>query len=255
MQSETPTHQVPGQSAGIIPKTDAKRVQRAQKITRSTLIGRFYKASPSMTADDQPSSDKHPLTRRVQQAHAAQPVQSRDTPTKHTDSKHHAAAQRIVKKHTKASVKRKHLTSYATTAVVVLLLGGYVAYLNIPSISMKVAANRAGFAASMPHAPSGYRFSGPIAYSPGQVVVSFRSNTDERRFSLTQQPTNWDSLALLENHVLRQSSDYTTYQDRGLTIYVHGSDAAWVSDGKMYTINGQQARLGIDQILGIAASM
>lgn len=247
--------EVPDTRAGIIPKTDKTRVKRAQKIPRSTVIGRFY---PNAATTKEAEASQHPLTQHVKKTHTknVQPKQQRPTTKQPTKNHTHAAAERIVKAHTKTHAKRRRLSGYVTTAAVVLLLGGYVAYLNIPDISMRVAANRAGFAASMPHTPSGYRLSGPIAYSPGQVVVNFNSNTDDRRFSVKQQPTSWDSLALLENYVAQQSDTHATYQDRGLTIYVYdGGNAAWVSDGKMYTVEGKNAQLAINQILDIAASM
>lgn len=247
--------EVPDTRAGIIPKTDKTRVKRVQNIPRSTVIGRFY---PNATPAKEAEASQHPLTQHVKKTHAknVQPKQQRSATKRPAQNPTHAAAERIVKAHTKAHTKRRRLRGYVTTAAVVLLLGGYVAYLNIPGISMRVAANRAGFAASMPHTPSGYRLSGPIAYSPGQVVVNFNSNTDDRRFSVKQQPTSWDSLALLENYVAQQSDTHATYQDRGLTIYVYdGGNAAWVSDGKMYTVEGKNAQLAINQILDIAASM
>jgi hypothetical protein len=122
---------------------------------------------------------------------------------------------------------------------------------------MKVAANRAGFAATMPsYQPSGYSLSGPIAYSPGQVTVNFASNSDDRKFSLRQQPTTWDSDALLENYVTKQSDNYLTYQDQGLSIYIFdGTSAAWVNGQKMYIIDGSSSQLDTDQILKLATSI
>ncbi len=122
---------------------------------------------------------------------------------------------------------------------------------------MKVAAHRAGFAAALPgYKPAGYSLSGPIAYSPGQVTINFGSNTDSRRFSLKQQPTTWDSTALLENYVTKQTPNYLTYQDRGLTIYIfNGSSAAWVNGGMMYQLEGKNSQLDTDQLLKLATSV
>lgn len=230
----------------VFAKTDTKRAERAQSISRSAAIERFHTAK--MTTHSVSNEVKPPTKPKKHNADQTSAVVSHNI---------HTSAQRAVQSHKKSQTKppRKFMR-YATTAAVVLLLGGYVAYLNVPGISMKLAAHRAGFAATMPATPSGYRLNGAIAHSPGQVVVNFKSNTDTRRFSLRQQPTSWDSLALLENYVTKQSSDHMTYQDRGRTIYVYnGSDAAWVNDNKMFVLDGKHAQLDIAQLLDVAASM
>jgi len=147
---------------------------------------------------------------------------------------------------------------FAAGGLAALILGAYVTYLNVPAISMKVASSRAGFNATLPsQTPSGYGMRGPIAYSPGQVVINFGSNTDDRRFSVQQQPTTWDSAALKENYVAKNSSaEPLTYQDSGLTIYLYNSgDAAWVNDGKFYNVKTNNSQLDTKQILDIATSM
>ncbi|MCA9308894.1 hypothetical protein KC973_00805 [Candidatus Saccharibacteria bacterium] len=160
------------------------------------------------------------------------------------------------KKHT---VKKQRKSWYLASGVAVaVVLALYVAYLNVPTLSMKVASSRAGFAATLPgKTPSGYSLRGPIAYSPGQVVINFASNTDGRRFSIQQQPTTWDTAALKENYVARQTSgDPLTYQDSGLTVFLlGGGDAAWVNDGKFYTIKASNSQLDTKQVLDIATSM
>lgn len=246
----TTDRQVP---TGIIPKLDRGRAKRSERITRSAIIGRFYTDKPARTS---PASS----VKKTQQPRTAASTGSIKAPSKppvvQRPQMHGAAAKRAIDNHRKSLGKHRRLASYATTLAVVLVLAGYVTYLNVPGISMRVAANRAGFAASLPAAPSGYRLSGPITHSPGQVVVNFKSNTDNRHFSLTQQPTTWDSLALLENYVMKQSSEYTTYQDRGLTIYLYQDNSvAWVNNGKMHIIDGRQAQLAINQVLDIASSM
>lgn len=144
----------------------------------------------------------------------------------------------------------------AGLAAIVLL--GYVTYLNVPSVSMKVASSRAGFSATLPsQTPAGYKMQGPIAYSPGQVVMKFGSNTDDRHFTVRQQPTSWDSEALKENFVAKESNaEPLTYNDRGLTIFLYnGGDAAWVDGGKFYSIKSENSQLDTNQVLDLATSM
>lgn len=151
--------------------------------------------------------------------------------------------------------KQPRLLTAVAGALSVLLLIGYVTYLNLPGISMRVAANRAGFSATMPgYKPSGYALNSPVSSSPGQVSLNFTSNTNADKFSLIQKESNWDSQALLDNYVTKQTGNYLTYQEKGLTIYMYDGKASWVNGGVWYNINGS-ADLSSDQILKLATSM
>lgn len=250
-------------SSSAILHADTARLKRAQGVAKSDAISRF---------GNNTYSAKHtaPLTEHLSATHETKaaakttkkPVEKLSTKEQlikkaidHAATPaHHPPTHNSGVKKTR---KKGRLAGYTSTAVAALLLAGYVAYLNVPSISMKVAANRAGFAATMPaYKPAGYSLRSPIAYSPGQVVLDFKSNTDDREFKLKQQPTTWDTTALLENHVAKQSPHYLTYQDRGLTIFIYGDgDAAWVNGGKMYQVESGNSHLDTEQLLKLATSV
>jgi hypothetical protein len=153
------------------------------------------------------------------------------------------------------SIKRNFIPATAAS-LSVLLIVGYVTYLNIPNFAMKVAASRAGFDASLPgYTPDGFSFHGPVAYNSGKVVVDFTSNTDDSRYQVAQQESNWDSKSLLENVVKEKTDKYLTFEDRGLTIYVYdGQNATWVNGGVMYTIISE-SKLNTEQLINIATSI
>lgn len=137
-----------------------------------------------------------------------------------------------------------------------VLLAGFFAIQNVPNLSMRVAAARAGFNATMPsYKPSGFSFKGPINYSAGQVTVTFRSNTDERSYSVTQRESNWNSEALLANYVENENKQYQTYIDRGRTLYIYdGSNATWVDNGIWYQVEGN-SDMTTDQLVRVASSI
>lgn len=137
-----------------------------------------------------------------------------------------------------------------------VLLGGFFAIQNVPNLSMRVAAARAGFDAQMPgYQPSGFSFKGPINYTTGRVTVSFESNSDDREYDVTQQASNWNSDALLSNYVVADNKQYQTYLDRGRTLYIYdGSNATWVDNGVWYTVEGN-SDMTTDQLIRIAASI
>lgn len=150
---------------------------------------------------------------------------------------------------------RRRKLNIAAALVSILLLGGYLAYINMPNLSVRVASARAGIPATFPeYHPDGYRFSGPVTYSPGEVELKFNSNTNAQGYIIKQTASNWDSQAVLDNHVNKVSSNYLTYSEQGLTIFTFGNKAAWVNGGVLYTIDGD-APLSSEQILKIAASM
>jgi hypothetical protein len=143
----------------------------------------------------------------------------------------------------------------ALLSVAGLLLVGFFAYQNAPSIEMRLAATRAGVPASMPgYKPAGYGATS-VKHEPGKVSVSFRSRTDNKGFTLTQQASNWNSASLLANTVTQNKQPYQTYQDGGKTVYIYNSsNATWVDGGVWYQLEGD-ASLTSDQLLRIANSL
>lgn len=146
--------------------------------------------------------------------------------------------------------------SIGAMAVTLLLIGAYIAYMNVPNFAMRVAAARAGINASMPdYNPAGFTMSGPIAYEPGKIILSFNSATDNRSFTITQQESKWNSETLRASYVTTLDKPYQTYQEKGKTIYIYdNSNATWVDRGIWYQVEGN-ADLTSDQLLRIAGSL
>jgi hypothetical protein len=150
---------------------------------------------------------------------------------------------------------KPRVVSILTATLAFLVLAGYLTYMNLPVISMKVAASRAGVNATFPnYHPDGYGLNGPITYSPGEVNINYKSNTNDNGFRITQKSSSWDSQGLLDNYITRQTENYLTFQERGVTVYTFGNKAAWVNGGLLYTLDGNSS-LSSDQILRLATSM
>lgn len=163
----------------------------------------------------------------------------------------HSAAEQV-----KQPRRFSRFMSVGSAGIALLLLGGYFTYLNMPNLSVRVAAAQAGVNASYPeYRPDGYSLSGAVAYDQGEVNMKFASNGGPQNFTISQKKSSWDSSAVLDNYVKDKAGEnYITYNERGLTIYTYGSNAAWVNDGVLYTIDGD-APLSSDQIRQIATSM
>lgn len=168
---------------------------------------------------------------------------------------HQAAAH---KQHKEKAPKRKstRFLSIASASLALLMLGGYFTYLNMPNLSVRVAAAQAGIDASYPsYRPDGYSLNGPVAYNQGEVSMKFAANTGGQNFSIVQSKTDWDSSALKENYAKQKwGENMYQYTENGLTIFTHDGDAAWVNNGILYIIDGD-APLSSSQIRGIATSM
>lgn len=210
----------------------------------------------------------HPMVQRVQAAQAVKQAPKRAI--KPSDIIKAEAVQEALEKAPKTTRaphrdKLKNRTkkqranralSFASSGVALLLIAGYFTYMNMPNLSVRVAAVQAGVHASYPsYRPSGYSLSGPISYGDNRVEMKFAGHGLAHGFTLTQSKSGWDSAAVLENYVQPKTGDsYTTTAANGLTIYSWDSNAAWINDGILYTLDGD-APLTPEQIQRIAASM
>lgn len=161
-------------------------------------------------------------------------------------------------KDTKAPKKRRELPRHfniASASLALILLGGYFTYLNMPNLSVRVAAAQAGIAASYPsYHPDGYSLNGPVAYTDGQVNIKFASNSGPQNYTIAQKKSNWDSSAVEQDVNQKTSGSYSTSTVSGLTIYLYGNNASWVNGGILYSLTGN-APLSSEQIDHIATSM
>lgn len=147
-------------------------------------------------------------------------------------------------------------SGFASGFAAVALFAGYMTYLNIPDISVRVAASQAGINATYPdYKPDGYKLNGPVAFSKGEVSLDFKSNVSDSSYKIHQTASSWDSNALLENYVKNKSNNiYSVSREKGITVYTfNNGEAAWVDGGILYTLSGN-AELSPDQIRKIATS-
>lgn len=153
----------------------------------------------------------------------------------------------------KTSFFKRHASIFAGSLAMVIL-GGYLTYLNMPNISMRIAASQAGINASYPeYKPAGYSIKKLASFENNQVVMEYQNHN--KAFKLTQQASAWDSKTTLENIVKKRAGEvYHTDQTKGLTIYTYGNQATWVNGGILYNLTFDDS-LSIDQIHKIATSL
>jgi len=253
----------------IVQKTDqTDKKQTRPTVEKSPAITKFAphpigaKSGVRIMSDIGPVM--HPMTAKAQHPmHATGSTQKLAPKPSHV-IKQEAVAQALEKapghnanaKQTKHKKRYSRMLSVASASLALLLLGGYFTYLNMPSLSVRVAASQAGVNASYPtYRPDGYSLNGPVAYSQGEVTMKFAANAGPQNFTVNQAKSSWDSSAVLDNYVKQKAGDnYIAYNEHGLTIYTFDGNAAWVNGGILYTIAGD-APLSSDQIRHIATSM
>ena len=132
----------------------------------------------------------------------------------------------------------------------------YFVNLNMPDISLRVAAMQTGIEASYPgYVPRDYSLS-DITSEDGKITLNFKNASTGDAFTLIEEQSSWDSNALLTNYVKDAYGDnYSVIREQGLTIYISGSDASWVNGGVVYKLKTTSGSLTKKQIRSIAVSL
>jgi hypothetical protein len=119
-----------------------------------------------------------------------------------------------------------------------------------------VAAMQIGIEASYPaYVPRDYSLS-DITSEEGKVILNFRNNLSGDSFMIIEEKSSWDSNALISNYVEKEyGDDYVVVREQGLSLYISGSDAAWVNGGICFRLRASNGVLTKKQIKNIAVSL
>lgn len=140
----------------------------------------------------------------------------------------------------------------AAGAAVVAIAIGFYAFM--PSISIKLAANRAGIVAKNPYIPAGYTLDGDVAYQSGRVTTNYRSRSGSDGYSITQETSDGDEAALRQEASAKNDGYYQEVQVDGKTVYMYRDLISWLDNGMKYTINSNDY-LDNQQIADIVKSL
>lgn len=260
----------------LIKRIPETRLTRAMSAPKSTLVTKFGRNSkkpqllPGLTVKSAPETQ----TSKKSSANLDKPVNTIDSSVTKSVAKKSVFEDHLMKAnshkqkpHNKEARHKKVIrklrispkaASLTAGAFAILLLGGFFAYQNVPSIGMRIAANKAGFSGKIPGSvPAGYAFKGPISASENNIVLTYESRSDDRSFMVKQKPSDWSSESLLNNYLLDSQFRYQVYRDKGLTVYIYnGSNATWVDKGVWYNVNSSGGEtLSSEQLLEIASSI
>ena len=273
LRALTPTDVLAPGSEGVavMPKlsyatVDYRREGRAKRVKRSKLVSRFGEGGFTSETSLAPSVAPTAALASVPAPSLLQPLTHHKLPRQHSMdiferamAKANSHEQTPPSRKAHATVRRKsrsrRLANVSTAALAVVILGGFLAYQNIANVTVRMASAKAGFTASLPgYKPAGFSV-GKFAYSPGNVTINFHSNSDDRHFALSEEPSSWDSDALLNNFVATKTDQYQTVQTAGRTLYIYGQNSAtWVNSGVWYRIDSNNS-LSTTQLSTLASSM
>ncbi len=151
-------------------------------------------------------------------------------------------------------IARVMLAISCTAAALVAIV--YFVGVNMPDISMQVAAMQTGIRASYPgYVPRGFEVT-DLSSESGKVQMSFVNDETGDEFTMVEEETSWDSSALETNYVKPEFKDqYSIVREQGLTIYMADKGAAWVNGGVMYKLTVKSGTLTKKQIKSIAVSL
>lgn len=240
-----------------VSSVDPIRKQRAASTSKHHAVRRFTPPTIHSVSTAVPQIEVAPAPPQPQ-AQVPQPIA---LPAKHHNdifanaiakaTSHEQPAHKVRRRR---SGKRRLANSLAVVATF-LVIGGFITYLNLPGIQMRIASFQAGFSASLPtYTPTGYALDGGVQRAGNTISLTFRSG--DQMYRITQQSSNWNSQTLLDN-TLALSSGHQTVQKNGQTIYIYedgGTNAAWVNGGVRYDLTGN-AHLSKDEVASIAASL
>lgn len=203
----------------------------------------------------------HPMVARAHAKSTAKEQSSVPRTQTASETKHEALKLAVANTKKSAPLRQRLLPRQRAVTIVsatlaLVLFGAYLTYLNMPALSVRVAAAQSGINAGYPeYRPDGYSLTGPVTYTDGKVSMNFEANGGPQKFSITQSKSGWNNDAVLDNYVTpRAGTSYVPYTERGLTIYTYDNNAAWVNGGILYTIEGD-APLSSEQIRRIATSL
>jgi len=262
-------------------KPDLKRISRAKLISKNAKVSRFGMASSAASAKKTPALSigevmpKHTVAASHTGGNASSTAIAKPLPSLITSVSHRHLERLLDQALTNADAHKQALRaqlkgngfwqrvgrapkwlSISLLLLVILVLGGFFAWQNIPSVAVKVTSLRAHISASTPsYTPSGFKFAGLTNYHSGAITIQYKANSDaSRTFAITQEKSNLNSPSLVATELSGNTSQSS--QINGKTVYIYGSDndAAWVDHGIKYSID-DHANLNADQILKIAGSL
>ena len=238
-------------------KHDQKAILKSQKTTQKpSALKSTIKTPSSAIAPAQANPYQAAIARRKVQANKPSPQELKNQAVaKALESVQTPKLSDTIQVKKTGRIK-KLFFALACSATCIFALGVLVK-INIPDITVRVAAMQTGIEASYPSfVPNGFQLTSASSDQNGTVVLNFE-NPAKASFKISQKKSSWDSSALLNNFVKPEWRDnYTIIREQGITIYLTDNEATWVNGGLLFNLKiNQDNLLSKQQIKDIITSL
>ena len=261
VKAHTHTHALVKQptAAVVAPKQslktiNEKRLQHAQKVSQSQAISRFGSLSTTpevaqaVTVSAPYQSPSAPIT---PQPAVRAPKTTADILEQ---ALHHATSHKQAPPKKLPSLQ-KRLSVASVGLVSAGLIIGIMVSQNVTGLKLQMASAKAGFSAGLPHYQAPGFHVDNFHYSAGVVAIDYRSNSDDRAYTLTEKASAWDSQTLREAFVAKTTNAYQTVQTADRTVFIYGQNqATWVTGGIWYQVQSNGS-LSNRQLVDLANSL
>jgi len=225
-------------SLPIVQKSAVSKKLSAQSINQSRLI----------TAKETLKHDKVSKFSRAESIYQApEPKQSeqpsqklKKQPKTTEDLLMHAIARAKSHENTYESDNQKPLRILKSKTSLIglgVLIIAILAVSLVPHAELKIASNKAGFNIAKPsYRPAGFSLQ-KIDSGAGTASLVYKSNSDDRKFTVTEKVSNWNVETL--SGVLAASTDSNQIvTPKGKNVFIDSSkNATWIDNGVQYEIN------------------
>lgn len=232
-------------------RVDPGRLAHANQVSRSQHVKHFNPTQHTRTAQSVPAPQAVTTLRR-------HPLPSKPVVEQNEDDMFELAIAQATSHEQRAPKQRmswkRKLANTGAVVVALLVIGVFMAYLNLPTLEVNLASEQAGFHVMMPNYKAlGFTFESPVKTAGGTVSMNFASG--DSAFTLTQQASDWDNQTLMDTLATQSDTIPKSIQSDGHTIYMtHTNQATWVDGGIRYNLTGN-ANLNSQEITAVADSL
>ena len=235
---------------------DARKAENAKKKEAEVSSRALKDAAIAKALAEMEARKEEPVSKAtLREEKIAEKVMLNEMKADAKKSKKEKRKEEKVTRHLKKRKGGRILLALATSTACVIALAAVVK-VNLPNISVKVAAVQTGVEASYPsYVPRDFNLSGVYTNDQNSVIIEFKGPNDTS-FTLAEEKTSWDSNALLSNYVKGAYGDvYDTVREQNVTIYINHSNATWVKNGTFYKLTANSGVLTKKQIKNIVSSL
>lgn len=251
----------PPARVGLYQELTRERARRAHHISKSTSVTKFSKSAPKRRSDVTFTAKPLPVVEQPAPREITADnnivTQAEQLVGKLENAVQSAESHLEVLAESKLKSRKSRKLAYAFASFTSVLLIGFAVYQAIPVVQVKLASNKAGFAATLPgYAPNGYGLEKDLKADSGVVTMTYSSAADNKNYKITQTPSQWNSDSLLNNYVLPASSGYERIDENGQIVYVYDGQksATWLDNGIWYRLDGAN-NFSNDQLVRIVQGL